>query len=45
LMRRFHQEPTVAYDVNKAIKQALTQIEFPNNIVLIKKISQKITPG
>lgn len=42
LMRRFHQEPTLAYDVNKAIKQALLQIEFPDNIVLVKKLAKKL---
>ena len=42
LMRRFHQEPTLAYDVNKAIKQALSNTELPGNIVLIKKLAQKL---
>ncbi len=42
LMRRFHQEPTVAYDVNKAIKQALAQTELPNNIALVKKLTKNL---
>jgi len=42
LMRRFRHEPTAAYDVNQAIKQALTQVELPDDITLTQNLSKDL---
>jgi len=42
LMRRFRHEPTAAYDVNQAIKQALAQVELPDDITLTQTLSKDL---